>query len=45
MKVIHTKQWPTYADRAALKSLRQQGEELRKNTVNATNIAKAVAKR
>ena len=45
MKVIHTKQWPSYADRKALRSLRQQGDELRKNTVNATNIAQAVAKR
>jgi len=45
MKVIHAKQWPSYADRQALRSLRQQGDELRKNTVNATNIAQAVAKR
>ena len=45
MKVIHAKQWPTIADRKALKVLRQEGEELRKNTVNATNIAQAVAQR
>ena len=45
MKVIHAKQWPTIADRKALKVLRQEGDELRKNTVNATNIAQAVAQR
>ena len=45
IKVLHAKQWPTYADRKALISLRQQGDELRKNTINATNIAQAVAKR
>ena len=45
IKVIHTKQWPTYADRKALRSLREQGEELRKNTINASNISQAVARR
>jgi len=45
MKMIYSKPVPTIADRRALRDLRQQGDELRKNTINATNIAQAVAKR
>ena len=45
MKMIYNKPRPTIADRRALRDLREQGDELRKSTINATNIAQAVAKR
>jgi len=45
MKVIYNKPMPTYADRMELRRLRELGDELRKNTVNASNIAQKVSKR
>ena len=45
MKVIYNKPMPTYADRMELRRLRELGEELRKNTVNASNIAQKVSNR
>jgi uncharacterized protein (DUF1684 family) len=45
MKVIYNKPMPTYADRMELRRLRELGEELRKNTVNASNIATKVSNR
>ena len=45
MKVIYNKPMPTYADRMELRRLRELGDELRKNTVNASNIAQKVSNR
>ena len=45
MKVIYNKPMPTYADRMELRRLRELGDELRKNTVNASNIAQKVTNR
>ena len=45
MKAIYNKPMPTYADRMELRRLRELGEELRKNTINASNIATKVSKR
>ena len=45
MKVIYNKPMPTYADRMELRRLRELGDELKKNTVNASNIAQKVSKR
>jgi hypothetical protein len=45
MKVIYNKPMPTYADRMELRRLRELGDELRKNTINASNIAQKVSKR
>jgi hypothetical protein len=45
MKVIYNKPMPTYADRAELRRLRELGDELRKNTINATNIAQKINNR
>jgi len=45
MKAIYNKPMPTVSDRVELARLRQLGDELRKNTINASNIAQKVSKR